>query len=61
MHPPLPAFLFQRLLANLTTLRIRTSPSPSGQSRRGLPPDGAGAAVLSPHSRQLSPFYDEGF
>ncbi|XP_015449611.1 laminin subunit gamma-3 [Pteropus alecto] len=48
VDPPLPPFLFQRLLANLTTLRIRTSPSPSGQvflsevrltsAQRGPPP-----------------------
>lgn len=60
VDPPLPPFLFQRLLTNLTTLRIRTNPSPSGQSRRGPPPDGAGAALWSPHSRRLlSPFYHE--
>lgn len=29
--PPLPPFHFQRLLANLTALRVRTRPSPSGQ------------------------------
>nr|KAF6277188.1 laminin subunit gamma 3 [Pipistrellus kuhlii] len=46
--PPLPAFHFQRLLANLTALRLRTRPSPSGQvllsevrllsAQRGLSP-----------------------
>lgn len=30
-NPPLPPFHFQRLLANLTALRVRTRPSPSGQ------------------------------
>ncbi|KAM5329584.1 laminin subunit gamma-3 [Glossophaga mutica] len=48
VEPPLPPFHFQRLLANLTALRIRTSPSPSGQvlltevrlasAQRGLSP-----------------------
>lgn len=46
--PPLPPFHFQRLLANLTALRVRTRPSPSGQvllsevrlmsAQRGLSP-----------------------
>lgn len=27
--PPLPSFHFQRLLANLTSLRLRVSPGPS--------------------------------
>ncbi|XP_054440811.1 laminin subunit gamma-3 [Pteronotus mesoamericanus] len=48
VDPPLPPFHFQRLLANLTALRIWTSPSPSGQvfltavrlasAQRGLSP-----------------------
>lgn len=48
VDPPLPPFHFQRLLANLTALCIRTSPSPSGQvfltevrltsAQRGLSP-----------------------
>ncbi|XP_045702223.1 laminin subunit gamma-3 [Phyllostomus hastatus] len=47
-EPPLPPFHFQRLLANLTALRIRTGPSPSGpvlltevrltSAQRGLSP-----------------------